>query len=280
MGIFKLSRETTKCRVVFLSNLCERMSNSNADSHNQAILPGPCLNHNITTSVVLLRFDKFLITFDLMKAFLTFKLRESGQNRLMFLWYNNVNADDYTIVGFRSLRLSFGLRCSPTILVLGLYKLLILDEVDDRYVSDLKQAIYNTIYMDNGSYSCNDAESLRRAYATLTDIFSPYCFGLQQFSTNLSPLQGEIDCTNDLVTPTEVKLFGMNWNRENDTFSPYKLSLNYNANTKRSVLQTLNSVYDVYDLYAPLILRAKLFMQRLQCDSSFGWDSVMSDDVP
>ena len=39
MGVFKLNRETSKCRVVFLSNLCEKDSSKPLTvSHNQNIL--------------------------------------------------------------------------------------------------------------------------------------------------------------------------------------------------------------------------------------------------
>ena len=68
MGVVKMSNQSTKLRVVFLSNLCDKRE-PNSVSHNQCILPGPCLNHKITTSVMLLRFDEFLLLFDLVKAF-------------------------------------------------------------------------------------------------------------------------------------------------------------------------------------------------------------------
>lgn len=45
MGVFKLGRESTKCRVVYLSNLCENNPNQlKTISHNQAMLSGPNLN--------------------------------------------------------------------------------------------------------------------------------------------------------------------------------------------------------------------------------------------
>ena len=86
MGIFKMDRDTTKCRVVFLSNLCERNSRTTSVSNNQAMLSGPCLNHKITTSVTLLRFDSHLLLFDIKKAFLNIELGDIDKNRLMFLW--------------------------------------------------------------------------------------------------------------------------------------------------------------------------------------------------
>ena len=68
MGVFKLNNETTKCRIVFLSNLAENKSNqNNSISHNQAMLSGPNLNQKIATALLKLRFDKYLMCFDLPK---------------------------------------------------------------------------------------------------------------------------------------------------------------------------------------------------------------------
>ena len=62
MVVFNEKRETTKCRVVFLSNLCERNSaEPNAISHNQAILSGPSLNQKLAAALIHLRFDPNLL---------------------------------------------------------------------------------------------------------------------------------------------------------------------------------------------------------------------------
>ncbi|XP_068227922.1 uncharacterized protein [Palaemon carinicauda] len=52
MGIFKPDRETTKCRVVFLSNLGDKGSKN----HNQTMHAGPTLNQKLSTSIINLRF--------------------------------------------------------------------------------------------------------------------------------------------------------------------------------------------------------------------------------
>lgn len=132
MGVFKPDRESTKCRVVYLSNLCEKnVSEHNTISHNQAMLSGPNINQKLSTSFTLLRFDSCLLCFDLKQAFLSIALNPVDQNRLLFLWYRNVEKNDFTIIGYKSLRLAFGLRCSPALLMLAMYKLLVLDTEDD-----------------------------------------------------------------------------------------------------------------------------------------------------
>ena len=39
----------------------------------------------------------------------------------------NVTAGNFSLIGYRIKRLPFGLRCSPTLLMLALYRILIID---------------------------------------------------------------------------------------------------------------------------------------------------------
>jgi len=280
MGVFKMSRESTKCRIVSLSNLSENLPDQPLTvSHNQAILPGPNLNHKILTALVMLRFDPYLLVFDIKKAFLSVALNDFDQNRLMFLWYRDVTNGDYSLVAYKSLRLSFGLRCSPAILMLALYRILILDSHGDEKVKHLTEAVYNSIYMDNGSYSCADPSLLTWAIDELVKIFGKYQFSLQQFATNSAEVQAHIDerTGTDSNFDQDVKLFGMHWNRSNDSLVPIKINLDMNANTRRTILSSLNTVYDVFGLYIPMLLRARLFVQRLQSDKTLTWDTTLTD---
>jgi hypothetical protein len=281
MGIFKMDRETTKCRVVFLSNLCAGDHiNSNPVSHNQAILPGPCLNHKISTSLTLLRFDKYLLTFDIARAFLSIGLRECDQNRLLFLWFKNVKAGDFSVIAYKNLMLSFGLRCSPCLLMLALYKILMIDITEDsQSLLDLKRQVFNLMYMDNGGFTCNDKETLEWAYAQLPKVFEPYKFLLQQYACNEPGLSSTIASNSDAEKNVEVKLLGTVWNIESDTLRPNSIRLNVHANTKRKILSSLNSVYDVHNVYLPLLNRAKLFLQKLQCNSDITWDGELSPSL-
>ena len=70
MGIFKPQRETTKCRVVFLSNLKQDEPDKKLSlSHNQVMHSGPTLNQKLSSAFVHLRFDEKLLIYDLKKAF-------------------------------------------------------------------------------------------------------------------------------------------------------------------------------------------------------------------
>ncbi len=280
MSVIKMDRETTKCRVVFLSNLCEKNKNSyQRISHNQAIQSGPNLNKKISISLILLRFDKFLICFDIAKAFLQLALNVIDQNRLMFLWFRNIEKDDFSIIGYRNKRLPFGISCSPSLLMLSLFYILIIEtNGNSDKVKNFKKLVYSLMYMDNGAYTSNDEMELKSSHKLLIDIFNQYQFSLQQFSTNSTKLQDYIDESVEERTSDKIKLFGLLWDRCADTLSTKKLNLDSNANTKRFILATLAKNFDPFNYNGPLLNRARTFMHDLQCEKTLDWNTELSKE--
>ena len=59
MPVFRLEKESTKCRVVFLANVNDKRERDSL-SHNQTICTGPNLNKKMSTSILQLRFDEKL----------------------------------------------------------------------------------------------------------------------------------------------------------------------------------------------------------------------------
>lgn len=78
--------------------------------------------------------------------------------------------------------------------MLALYKILIVDGASDsKNVQDKYKLIYDLIYMDNGCITPKDVTELSERKELLKNIFEPYQFYLQQFVTNDSVLQEELD---------------------------------------------------------------------------------------
>ncbi|XP_068207392.1 uncharacterized protein [Palaemon carinicauda] len=280
MGIFKMDRETTKCRIVYLSNLCQQDSSKPSISHNQAIYSGPNLNQKLSSAILHLRFGQKLLCFDLCKAFNNLALNDTDSNRLLCLWFRNVEKLYFTVVGYRNLRLSFGLRCSPALLLLALYKILILDvDCDDSKLLQLKKMIYQLCYMDNCAVAYDSSEELLWAYQQLESIFEPYKFYLQQYISNDFALQDHIDNEISTETNEKVKLLGLSWDRKQDSLSTKPISLNIQARTKREVLQSIASQYDLFNFNGPILNRSRLFLHQLQCNKDLGWDKELDADV-
>ena len=85
----------------------------------------------------------------------------------MFLWFNNVEKGDFRIVGYRNLRLSFGLKCSPMILMISLYIMLVMNKTGIENIDNMKKDIYNSAYMDNCSYSTETEKELIEAFGII-----------------------------------------------------------------------------------------------------------------
>lgn len=275
MPVFKFARDTTKCRIVYLSNLTEK-KNKNV-SHNTAMLSGPCLNRKLSSSLIQLRFDEKILVFDLVKAFLQIAVPDVDKQKLCFVWFKNVKKKDFNIVGYKFLRLPFGLKCSPFILMIGLYYILMVDnEKDSTELKNLKRSIWDLVYMDNGAIACNNFNELKWSYEQLNSIFNPFGFKIQQYITNDLKLAKHIaTVTGEEIEPIN-KLFGLRWDVSDDTLFTNTLKLDKDAVTKRTILRSIAENFDIYGFNLPLLNRARLFMQRLQTDKLLGWDTEIS----
>ncbi|XP_068206225.1 uncharacterized protein [Palaemon carinicauda] len=97
--------------------------------------------------------------------------------------------------------------------------------------------------------------------------------------TNDVTLQAEIDAKFETNTPVENSLFGIVWNRADDVIYTKEISLNPDADTKRKVLQTIASNFDVFGFNIPVFNRSRLYMHRLQCSKELAWDQVLSPSL-
>jgi len=273
-AVFRQHADTTKCRVVLLSNLCEKGQNNL--SHNQISIPGPQLNNKLLTICTLYRFNQFLLIYDLEKAFLQLGLNPEDCDKLHILWFNDIMNNDFTRVALKFTRVPFGLRFSPTLLMIALYMILILNHDGDAVGTELREMLYNLSYMDNIAYSSSAQNLVENAFRESEGIFADYCFNLQKYATNCPSVRSKI---NDPSLSSDVKLFGMLWDTGEDTFRNKPPHLDSEARTKRQILSSLNANYDPLGIYLPLYNRAKLFMRDLQSDKDLNWDTVIKGDL-
>ena len=272
-AVFRDKVQTTKCRVVLLSNLCERRRGGTL-SHNQISLPGPQLNSKILIALTLYRFNKYLLIYDLEKAFLQLCLREKDTDKFHFLWFRDVINNNYEVIALKYLRVPFGMRFSPFLLMISIYYILILDCPDntDNYECHIRHMLYNLCYMDNLAFSANEQSLLAEAYEKSLSLFGAYSFNLQQYATNNASL------ANELSTDSEyAKLFGIKWDTMKDTFISNKTYLDPCANTRRKILSTINANYDPIGVTLPLLNRSKLFMHKLNVIRKLPWDEKLSN---
>ena len=273
-AVFRVNAESTKCRIVYLSNLAEKGTGNNL-SHNQVSFPGPNLNPKLSVALTLLRFNKYLLIYDLEKAFHQLCLKDIDSKKLCFLWYKNLQENCKSVVAYKFVRVPFGMRFSPFLLMMSLYLILILHaNIITEKENLLRNTLYNLAYMDNLSFSAQDYDQLKYAYEKSHEIFNAAGFNLQQFHSNCDLL------SKQFVEPSEsseCKLLGITWNFVSDNLYNKKIELDPLASTKREILSSCNSVFDPLGLLIPVMNRAKLFLHTLQMKGG-SWDSNIGHD--
>lgn len=219
-AVFRPQADSTKCRVVLLSNLCEK-GNGNL-SHNQISHPGPQLNSKLLTVATLYRFNKYLMITDIKSAFLQLCIAPEDTDKLLLVWFRDVAGGNLETVIYRFLRVPFEMRFSPFLLMIALYVILILSAgilTDSELV--IRNMLYNLAYMDNLAFSSSSEPEMVEAYEKSISIFDTYMFKLQQFATNSDVLQSKMCDDSRNPTDTNCKLFGMSirthYNRKLDT---------------------------------------------------------------
>ena len=269
MGVFRPDKSSTKCRVVFLSNLAAKGDKSL--SHNQCLYSGPTLNKKLQVALTFLRVDKYLMVYDLKKAFSQIALSLSDQNKLLFLWYTNVAKNDFTVQVYKTCRVAFGLPPSPCCLMLCLYRILVLDaQSDPPDLKNIKLTLYHLFYVDNGGFTTNSESELLRVSEMMPKIFANYGFETQQWESNSDMIHSE-------SASESVNLLGMLWNKRSDKLCNSRMTLDPDANTKRKILSSIMKNFDIFNIYLPMLNRARIFMQDLQNNPDIKWDHILSD---
>ncbi|VEN61539.1 unnamed protein product, partial [Callosobruchus maculatus] len=81
---------------------------------------------------------------------------------------------------------------------------------------------------------------------------------------------------NDCVSS---KIFGIAWNQESDLFKIILPQDDLRLNvTKRHVLSSIAKLFDPLEFLGPIIMPAKLLMQKIWI-SKIGWDDKLPDDL-
>ena len=144
---------------------------------------------------ILLRFrtKAIALTADIAKAFYMISIAETDRDYLRFLWFDNIYADQPTIVRNRFARLVMGVTSSPAALNAIIRKHVETYEIDEQFI----QTVLDSFYVDD---FVGGAETIEQAIELLKKLklrFFEAHFYLRKWKTNNSELRNFI---NELST--------------------------------------------------------------------------------
>ena len=252
-------------------------------SLNDVLLTGPDLNNSLLG--VLIRFRKELIAImaDVQQMFHCFVVREDHRDYLRFLWHRDNDPSKY-IIEYRMKVHVFGNSPSPAMATYGLRRAA--RDCEQEYGAAAGHFIEPNFYGDDGLSSMPTEAGAIHLLRSAQALLSESNLRLHKIASNSSsvlkafPKEDHAKEIKDLdlngATPHTQRSLGLTWDIITDTFS-FQMSDNDKPYTRRGVLSTVNSLYDLIGFAAPVIIHGRLLLRELSVDS-LEWDSPLLEN--
>ncbi|KAJ0169480.1 hypothetical protein K1T71_015067 [Dendrolimus kikuchii] len=196
------------------------------------------------------------------------------------LWRTNPNQEMHH---YNLLTLTFGTACAPYLAVKSLQRLA--DDEQNNYPI-AAEITKNDYYMDDLMTGCDSDSEAIQIYEEMNKLMKSGGFELQKWSSNNHKLLEYIGTDKHLPTNSvaiqqdkKEKVLGLCWNKETVNFE-YSINLPEVKGkfTKRQVLSDIARLYDPMGWIAPVVIVAKLFIQKLW-KSGLDWDDDLDEDL-
>ena len=280
-GVRKES-STTPLRIVFNASSCQLPDGL---SLNSCLLTGPSLTTKLFDYLVEFRINPYAVIADISKAFLRIGINEPYRDYTKFLWFKDSTLKEIAVFRFKVVL--FGATCSPFLLQSTLVHHL------QTHGNPLASSLIPHFYVDNFAYTYATLEQMFKEYPIINQILMDANMPLQSWVSNDTQFNSALQ---EDIPATDVNVLGLTWNFVSDTLSVksgkhiqqyiecHKVNMRQQSLltlvqlTKRKVVSLVSSVFDPLGLLSPLIIRAKIFIQKLwtlKCS----WDSPLEAEL-
>lgn len=260
-----------KTRVVF-----DAAARYGGTSLNDELLSGPDLLLGLPGILIRFREERVAITGDVRQMYHQVLVCEEDQPALSFLWRDldlSREPDAYQMMVT-----IFGAKSSPASANFALRKTAMVMAGDTEEEQRASCAVFHHFYMDDFLKSEIDVQSAKSMQKHVTDLLQRGGFTLTKWRSNeedvLKAVSEEHRAHPDLDMPAE-SLLGYIWNPKDDTLSLRNISSNVPL-TKRGVVQAVARLFDPLGLMCPVVVKAKLLVQRLWV-KGYGWDDTLDE---
>ena len=208
------------------------------------------------------------------------------------MWVEDPNNPNSPVKEYRWTRVPFGLTSSPLILRAVILKhLKKYEDIFPETVNQLRDQLYVDDWIGGTDSPLAAAKTIREALI----IFGDAKMELLKWTTNSKELQTLLEGVISFnQTPAAIgksntssetsKALGVFWNQESDQFVFHPKALLKEASrfgkipTKRQIFSLAQSLFDPLGLLSPVVLVAKLIMQRIW-ETNIKWDETVPDSI-
>ena len=300
-AVIRKDHDTTKLRIVFDASA---KAGPDGLSLNDRLEVGENYMPSLFETILRFRSHPIAITADIEKAFLQIEIDRADRDVLRFLWFDDINKANPSIVQLRWCRLAFGLRPAPSILGATIRKHVSMFKEENPEVAEL----LSRLYADDLSCSVDTVEKGLEIYSQSKEIMSKGSFNLRKFRTNNPYLlkqfhkfdsksateevvkKGDSQVSEDDQSFTQysvgppsndqnAKVLGVPWNTKRDklflNLMPIRRLVTTLPPTKRSLLKIAASIFDPLGFLSLFTVNLKVLFQNL-CFDKVGWDEELT----
>ncbi|XP_048262969.1 uncharacterized protein LOC125385367 [Bombus terrestris] len=272
-GVIKESSNTTKLRVVFDGSAIS----TTGVSLNDTLHTGPKLQEDLVEILLRFRSHQYVLTGDIEKMYRQILVRPDDRKYQLILWRNsNGEIDTYQLN-----TVTFGLSAAPY-LALRCLKQLAEDE-GDRFPR-ASSVVQRDFYVDDALTGADTKEELIAVRHELTDLLRSGGLNIREWASNDKDIlrglsEKDTNRTLQLGESQTLKTLGIYWNSQDDTIL-YSVAPTATITrvTKRSISSVIARIYDPLGLLAPVIVRAKILLQRVWA-LKLDWDESLPSEL-
>lgn len=277
--VIREDKDTSKLRVVFDASA----KGSNGHSLNSSMMIGPTIQPDLRNLIIHWRTHKFCVVGDIVKMYRQVKMTDKHTDLQRILWRDDVTQD---ISSYQLLTVTFGTAAAPYLAVRTLHRLA--DDEKHRYPLGAA-VVKNSFYMDDLMTGHDDLTELQTTCNEINTLLKAGGFQMQKWSSNsehlLEALQHDTKSSEPVKDKKEIKLdkvikiLGLTWDRKDDTFQvSVNLPENRRPTTKRTILSEVASLFDPFGWLSPVVITAKIMIQKLWL-CSLGWDDELPPEL-
>lgn len=264
---------TTKLRVVFDGS----MKTTSGYSLNDILLKGFIDQPELFDILCRFRMFNFVIICDIEKMFRKIFVNPEQTFLQNILWRENPNQDLECI---ELSTVTYGTTSAPFLATQCLNFLA--NEHKEKFPL-ASEAVLTQCYIDDILYGCNSEQQLFCIKDQLTELFKIANINLHKWSSNSFSFLEQLNShSHDQIdydikqNSVSSKVLGISWNPTLDIFSiSLPKNLNKNIVTKRQVLSTIAQMFDPLGFIGPVIVTAKIIMQKIWL-AKLDWDDSLT----
>ncbi|XP_043496425.1 uncharacterized protein LOC122520402 [Polistes fuscatus] len=272
-AVLKHTSITTKLRVVFDASA----KTSNGKSLNNVLMVGPTIQEDLFALLVRFRSHAIAITADIAKMYRQIIIDPRDRKYQTILWRRQ---ESDPVKTYRLNTVTYGTASASFLATRTLHQLAS-DEFDrfPRAAIALKEDFYVDDLL-TGARTVREAKQVRDELISITAGAGMH---LRQWASNCAEILKDLDTADNniinLDSSETIKTLGVNWNAAEDNIGyTVKRAADPSKVTKRVILSEISQLFDPLGLLGPVVINAKLMMQRLwQLKST--WDEDVPADI-